>query len=138
MFAAYSRFEFALKEYGFLRANKDGIAHADWKDFSEQIDPEGIVERAAKDADVREMIANPPRVQIVRDKHLDWEERIPAPITKLDELLWAVKSVRNNLFHGGKRGDDPRDNSLCRASLIVLSLCLERHDGVRNIFEGKY
>jgi hypothetical protein len=138
MFVAYSRFEFALKECGFLRAGNDGIAHADWKRFAKAADLADVLKEAANDADVRAMIANPPQVQIVRGKFLAWEEKIAKPIKAVLPLLLAVKAIRDNLFHGGKHGEDPRDDALCRAALVVMSLCLDRYHEVRNVFEGKY
>jgi hypothetical protein len=60
------------------------------------------------------------------------------PIKSLLTFFLAVNQVRDNLFHGGKHGEDPRDDVLCRAARVVLELCLERHHEVRKAFEYKY
>lgn len=139
LFIAYSRFEFSLKENGYIRPDKDGIAHADWRAFAKEEALRDIFEEAKKDIDVRELIAKPPMTQITSNSQTwHWEERLPKPAPNLLALFLSVKTIRDNLFHGGKQGENPRDDQLCKAAWHVLQLCLDRHHAVRAMFEYKY
>lgn len=139
LFVAYSRFEFALKEAGYLARDDNGIARADWPRFAREKCLTDVMHVASKNPDVREMIARPPQSPITDDgKSWRWKECIEKPITSLLPFFLAVKQVRNNLFHGGKSGEDPRDDLLCRAAWSVLELCLKRHHAVRSAFEYRY
>ena len=139
LFVAYSRFEFALKEAGYILPDRRRIAHADWRSFANEECLKDVLQVAAADVDVREMIAEPPKVQASDDgKCWHWEETMEKPIQSLGAFFVATKRVRDNLFHGGKHGEDPRDDVLCRAAWAVLELCLKQHQAVRSMFEGKY
>jgi hypothetical protein len=138
LFVAYSRFEFALKECGYV-TSKPGIAYADWVSFAREDCLRDVMYEAAKNADVTELIQNPPRMQITNGKgSWGWDQENGKPVFTLKDFFEAIKQVRDNLFHGGKSGEDHRDEKLCRAAWAVLTLCLERHLGVRAMFEGRY
>ncbi|WP_119274884.1 hypothetical protein [Taklimakanibacter deserti] len=139
LFVGYSRFECALKECGYV-VPKAGIAHADWKRFAGEECLKDVMEIASDDADVKEMIADPPATQVTDgDGTWRWAAQIEAPIDALGQFFEAVKQVRDNLFHGGKHGENrERDDTLCRAAWVVLELCAERHPEVGSIFEYKY
>jgi hypothetical protein len=143
LFVVFSRFGFALKEHGFVAGRSGEDAKPDWDRFSEESVLKGFVEEIRQDTEVRELLDNPPMKQIVvchndGSKSCDWKAPTNRPDELMAQLLLAVRRVRNNFFHGGKHGEDARDERLCRAALRILSECLKRHDGVRNLFEGKY
>jgi hypothetical protein len=139
LFIAYSRFEFALKEARFLTRDGNGLVRANWKMFAKLSCLNDVLDVAAANSDVQEMLAKPPKLQVMKDgMYWDWEDRWTRPIADLNTFFNAVKQVCDNLFHGGKAGEDPRDDLLCRAAWHVLELCLERHHEVRMAFEGKY
>lgn len=139
LFVGYSRFEFALKETGYLARDKDGVARANWARFAKEDCLGDVMQEALQNPDARELAAEPPETQVTDDcKSWRWEPRMEKPVTTLFMFLVAAKGVRDNLFHGGKHGEDPRDDKLCRAAWHVLELCLKRHHEVRNAFEGKY
>lgn len=140
LFVAYSRMESALKQAGFVRPGPRRIAQADWRRFAEEPCLSDVLATASCDPDVQAMIADPPRTQIVRadGRSLEWQEQFPVPLASLEDLLGAVKQVRDNLFHGEKHGDDPRDELLCRAAWTIIKLCLERHHEVGNLFGYRY
>jgi len=125
-FYFFSRFEFCLKENGYLKSCKVGaIAEPGWDDFvkkySQTYDPSG---------EARWLLASPPEKQIVVAKgELRWRPvGVENCSSELDKVALMVKTVRNNLFHGGKHGaagwDDParmKDLLLnCRAILEQL------------------
>lgn len=107
-FLWFSRFEFALKENGKVRRGPHGVAQPDWDAFIR--DHEGTYEPTDL---ARELYDSPPDVQKFRNGGT-WEW---APLTfdqgqsELSKLVLVVKTVRNNLFHGGKHNsagwDDP-------------------------------
>jgi len=138
-FVAYSRFEFALKETSvFLTHDHDGTARPNWRAFSKHDALKDILVTLSDDPDVADLVSKPPMTQCTNGTNLDWRSDIEAPIRSVHNLLRATKTVRDNLFHGGKSGEDPRTDTLCRAALRVLMACLERHHDVRMAFEGKY
>jgi hypothetical protein len=138
LFAIFSRFEFSLKEEGFLLGAEGADASPNWDKFANLAELTDIVSALSKDTDVAFLIGRPPKTQIVTNKSLGWRAKIASPITRALDLLLAVRTVRNNLFHGGKSGENPDDEQYCRAATVVLMECLRRCDSVRYIFEGKY
>ena len=84
----------------------------------------------------------PPRKQVLeenqqvrfRDFTIDPAQR------RLQQLLLMVRTVRNNLFHGGKHlplgeVEPGRNESLVRSSLVVLRVCSELIPDVRESYE---
>ncbi|MGY2491137.1 hypothetical protein [Cupriavidus sp. CP313] len=106
-FLRFSRFEFALKENGKVKRGRRGVAQPDWDGF---VDDHESLYKLTDSA--RELLGSPPDVQIVKDGRA-WEW---APLTfdegesELSKLVLAVKTVRNNLFHGGKHSAAGWDN----------------------------
>lgn len=99
-FAVFSRFEFTLKETGFLRV-VNGRATPAWRQYGTSL-------------------SNPPQVQIGRET---WAHAPLRGKTRIAQALDAVTRVRNNLFHGGKHtphSPPGRDEKLIRTSLTLL------------------
>lgn len=138
LFTAYARFEFALKEGGFLAGKEGEKASPNWHDFAASKSLSNLLDELANDGDVAALVANPPRQQIVLNGSLGWMDALPAPIVSPRDLLLGAKAVRDNLFHGGKQGEDPRDEMLCRAAVKILFASLDRHPDVRARFNGEY
>lgn len=138
LFAAYARFEFALKEAGFLGGKEGDKASPNWQAFTPLKSLSNLLDELANNSDVAALIAEPPRQQIVLNGVLDWADGLPTPIATPRDLLLATKTVRDNLFHGGKQGEDPRDEMLCRAAIKILFASLDRHPDVKARFNGEY
>ena len=134
----FLRFEFALKECGYARKT-DGDAVVDWGRFAkEQLGPDFYEKvRASSEADT--MMKRPPLKQVVRDGKLHFDPS-RAPAKNVDELLTHVRTVRNNLLHGGKSGDPDgrRNGKLIAGAKWVVEEVLRRVEKVRNAFEGNY
>jgi hypothetical protein len=137
-FAAFSRFEYALKAAG-LRREKNGAAEPDWDRFAKEI-VEAFGERVAVDdflkSAVEALVSNPPRKQ--RD-NLSWAiVEHQGDAFGAANVLLIVRRVRNNLFHGGKAmrqgADGARDDQLVKNALVVLDRALVCHDLVRERF----
>ena len=91
-----------------------------------------------------ELLRNPPKKQTYIDNELSWQEfDFPFDSSDIQSLTLALRTMRNNLFHGGKHGEKTWDNA--DRVHFVLSRgvhCLERMgdlDGdVRAHFSGLY
>ncbi len=143
-FVIFSRFEYALKQAGFVRGNNH--VQPDWNRFAEQYG-EVFGNRAQNNQSVREAIRcfrqEPPRRQVLRSGQLGWEhtqedqqimrgEREPT----LPWLTIMVRRFRNNLFHGSKKmfDDRHRDLDLLEASFVLLGCWLDLDENVKRRF----
>jgi hypothetical protein len=107
----FSRFEFALKENAYIRKGPYGSAAPDWgrfeKDFAD-------VYTAPDEG--RELFRYPPQRQIfVPPSNYEWKiTDLSDKTSDLGKVILILKTIRNNLFHGGKHDqkdwDDPRRN----------------------------
>jgi hypothetical protein len=119
----YSRFEAALKENCYLKSKKPNVrADPDWdafiKAWQDKYAPSGEAQRLVKLA---------PKIQVVgQHGGLTWlDTPIERGASPLKEVVTMLQRVRNNLFHGGKKGadtwDDPkRTHELLEAARPIL------------------
>ncbi len=146
-FAYFSRFEFALKQSGYLNStSSENNAEAKWPDFANDLSKAAPtffdeIKRAGKAA---VLIDKPPEIQ---KGDLSWRPWGSDPRKKLEksaEFFCAICRVRNNLFHGGKSsslGSDPeRDIALLNACLFVLKkalekCCAQKNDKLRTVYD---
>ena len=131
-FAVFSRFEFALKEGGYVKG--EGRASPDWQRFAREVvldlpaDSPVAVSRGY-------LIAYPPQIQT---PNLKWKDVALQGKTDTAKALESIQRVRNNLFHGGKHppmSAPGRDAELVQASLAVLYAVLEQNDQLRTDYE---
>jgi hypothetical protein len=106
-FMTFARAEYALKEAGYLSTRK--VPQVQWDKFALKVGDRLLAsnEPAIKQA-IRYLVEHPPAKQVVKDKSLIWEprkwdKRKPDP----SFLILSVTTVRNNLFHGGKKIHGP-------------------------------
>jgi len=141
-FCVFSRYEFALKEAGFLTSiEAETNAKADWTCFSKRIQA-GYSQSQEQDfvEAANYLLDKPPERQYVKsDGSLGFKK--PTETRRdIDWLLTLICRVRNNLFHGGKfSGRDfysERDEILTRSSLIVLNSCLDWNEQVKKHYLG--
>jgi hypothetical protein len=122
-FFRFSRFEFALKENGYLESHSPGAkADPGWREFVERLQSQYSPSDAAK-----RLVALSPKEQVVgRGDSLKWEPVVLRDkVSELKEVVYLLKTVRNNLFHGGKHSeaswDDPvRMKQLLSTATTVL------------------
>lgn len=134
-FAVFSRFEFTLKESGFIRKDQQRVEPA-WWSFAERVSGYLCIKPNSELWEaVQYLTSEIPQVQISQD---EWS---PIPLhgkTQIENSIDAVIRVRNNLFHGGKHtphSPPGRDEKLVCSSLAVLYACLEQNDKLRQIYE---
>lgn len=131
-FIFFSRFEYALKEAGFVRPGRSNVAEPNWKAFANRMD---ALFQKDSDPDIASAIQyleeKPPQRQVFLDHKLVWQDQNrDATYSKTEWLSVLIRAVRNNLFHGAKTAYDPaRDLPLIANSLKILkhwvSLCPE-------------
>jgi hypothetical protein len=142
-FVVFSRFEFALKEVGYNTVDHYKNLLPDWKKFSSDAAPWFITIPEEYEQAIAYLLGNPPCRQIKRTgAPIEWlVQTYSAQTTNAVRILDAVKTVRNNLFHGGKHtphSPPGRDEELIKASLTVLRYCLVCADALRIEYEGGY
>jgi hypothetical protein len=129
-FIVFSRFEYALKRAGYVCGDNRRV-WADWDRFSSKLkDTFEPGKTSELQEAVRYLQDHPPKKQIVKAGRLDWREfERSESESPVQWLLRLVRTVRNNLFHGGKFEfpvqDPSRNAKLLQSCLIVLGACLE-------------
>lgn len=121
---------------GFLKSRKDGSAMPDWDKFAKEIS--GNFSAASRDFQqaISVLTTAAPRKQVVANDRLAWQDnKRGADETFEAFVLRMVRTVRNNLFHGGKYPDGPveevaRDRDLLSAGRRVLEECMKLHKGL--------
>ena len=141
-FWQFSAFECALKRAGYLRKDKE-YADADWEAFGAKLSGKfGEIQDQTFTAALEFLELAPPRRQVVRDGRLGWKVLSRSPEdTRETWAIRLVKTIRNNLFHGGKYPDGPieevgRDAQLLRAARAVLEVCSELEKEVHRHLEN--
>lgn len=115
----FSRFEFALKENQFLKNHTEGArAEPGWDQFiSSHEATYGLSDIGSQ------LVAAAPKRQIVGPHGIDFVpvgfDDHPSELAKVVRLL---KTVRNNLFHGGKHGAEGWDDP--QRILLLMDLCI--------------
>jgi hypothetical protein len=134
-FAVFSRFEFVMKENGFVQRGQDR-AHPDWDRFArETASSLRIAPGSDAAAAVEYLSGDPPLVQM---RNLSWQMAPLEGQTRVEQALHAVRRVRNNLFHGGKHtphSPPGRDEKLVQCSRSLIYACLEQDDNLSAAFE---
>jgi hypothetical protein len=135
----FSRFEFALKEAGFLKNKEVGDnAEVGWSGFIAQYRDNYQITSAAQ-----ALIDAKPQRQIVGVTELDFRDvGFNVGASDLERVVGLAKTVRNNLFHGGKHGSDywdqpERMRTLLSTTIDVLNE-LASMAGVQHDYESYY
>lgn len=114
----FSRFEFALKENKYLRNHTVGAnAEPGWDKFVLNFQNSYVLSDQAS-----ALLQEKPERQVVTAHHqLAWEEvDLSECKSQLERVVRVLKTVRNNLFHGGKSGCKGWDNP--ERTELLLSL----------------
>lgn len=140
-FAVFSRFEYALKRSGFLKRDA-GRAEPNWDAFVNSLGGRLVRVGDAQFIEARRiLLSKPPKTQVVAQGQLGWQDTEPRRGESEERyLLRLVRTVRNNLFHGGKYPFGPveeasRDKQLLRASNAILQACLALSPQVDSLFK---
>jgi hypothetical protein len=137
----FSRAEYALKSTQYAIGDVGRVDPA-WDRFANDIHADFV---AIADKSVSEasdyLLNHPPRKQVLegekigfRDQAIDYQQK------STQQLLKMIRTIRNNLFHGGKylplgEHEAGRNQKLIESSLIVLKVCINLHQEVRASYE---
>ncbi len=135
-FYRYSRFEFALKENGYLSDSRPGARAApDWHKFA--LGHYGAY-RISDEA--RALIEAAPKHQVVAPgDRLEWRNvDLNGWPGDLGNVVRVLQTVRNNLFHGGKHGADGWDDPARTARLLELGAAVLDHIAEETHLDGDY
>lgn len=145
-FAFFSRFEYALKRAKFLKpgsSNQAYQAEPDWDKYADELRGQfAKVDDGDFKAAYAYLRSNPPKKQVVKGNQINWNvSRQDKSESDEKYILRLVRTVRNNLFHGGKYpspvgpvGDVGRNNGLLESCIVVLDRCLILSPDVQKIF----
>ncbi len=133
------RFEFALKEEGYLHLNRFGRVAPNWDEFSDSMEEAlAIQHESALDDAIDFLTVEPPQVQTGA---CSWSNVPLRGAGRVAQALDAVQRVRHNLFHGGKHtphSPPGRDERLVRSSLLVLHGCLSADRNLQETYEQHF
>lgn len=149
-FLMFSRFEFALKNSGFVQSRRSRgrnetapAAEPNWEGFADSIRNQFTrVHTTNLDQACEYILLNPPMRQVVINGVVAWNSAGPNPsLSETERLLVLVRRIRNNLFHGAKFSneafeDTNRQERLLKGSLLILKECLRVSSRVKNIFDS--
>lgn len=138
-FILFSRFEYSLKRSGYCKADKD-IAEADWSLFANLIADKLFLNDTVEFKQAAEYMKLRPPSRQMRD--MTWkvkECKVNSPVGESRWLIDSVRTIRNNLLHGGKYPliviDEPaRNQLLLQHSMEVLYAFLACDQNVKEIF----
>ncbi len=126
-FATFARFEYALKRGGYVQGD-ERRAWADWDRFARDLaglEPKHVDPVLSSS---RYLLEHPPKKQVLIDGRLQWMDRAGGAGSTIGDLLLNVRTVRNNVFHGGKFPEGPIDEPLRDGQLVAD--CLSVLDGL--------
>lgn len=139
--AAFSRMEYALKSTGYALGNERKV-EPDWDRFANEIDAQFTQVVRENLSDAKNLLLNfPPRKQVLENGSVFFRDQVvDQNQAETQQLLRFVRTVRNNLFHGGKylpTGElEPRRNeALVNASLCIIRACINLNEGVKQSYE---
>ncbi|UQN37672.1 hypothetical protein MTR80_08220 [Alcaligenes aquatilis] len=139
--AVFSRMEYALKSTNYAVGGERGVDPA-WDSFANDIDYDFLALTHQHVIDARNyLLRHPPRKQILKDKQIGFVDQVIDPHqAKTQQTLLMVRTVRNNLFHGGKyspegKREAGRNHLLVKHAICVLLACSELNADVRSSFE---
>lgn len=139
-FYSFSRFEFALKECGYLESKKPGAkAKPAWSDFVEKWEDRYTISEAG-----RALLDENPKTQAVAASgDLDFVAvNFAEGSSDLRKVVDLSNIVRNNLFHGGKHGgegwDDPKRMMILLPIVLTLLSELAEFSGIEGDYLGTY
>lgn len=149
-FLTFSCFEFALKSSGLYKLpgrnddpNTGCRAEPDWDSFARSL--RDIFQTASSPQLAKAceyLLMNPPWREVVANGVLKWDAAAESDtLSDVEKLIWYIRRVRNNLFHGGKFSTLPvsdrrRNAELMEYSLVVLHECLRLSNSVRAEYEA--
>ncbi len=137
----FSRMEHALKSTGYAIGNEDKVEPA-WDRFANEIDQQFNQLEDKELIEAKNLLLNsPPRKQVLKEDQVKFKDQtVDQHQRTTQQIIRFVRTVRNNLFHGGKflpAGEEEagRNEVLVGASLKVIRACIELNGRVKQSYE---
>jgi len=141
-FVTFARFEYALKNSGFVAKGQElqkrllHVAKPDWNKFKRDVSAKFNKDSDPALSDACDyLLNNAPQTQVLWTENgtlvMGWETLPRGDENEAGYLLTLVKTVRNNLFHGGKFSDlsftelTDRNTRLLKSSILILEKYVE-------------
>jgi hypothetical protein len=138
--ATFARFEFALKKAGYAQGDNSSVSPA-WDSFANDVAKLDAATLAPVLNASQYLQQHPPKKQVLDHGLLRWVARKGTTGSAIGDVLMSVRTIRNNVLHGGKFPDGMvtdllRDEQLIRDCVAVLNglLGLPLPKDVGNIF----
>lgn len=139
--ATFSRMEYALKSTGYALGNTGKVEPA-WDRFANEIDARFNQLEDSELIDAKNLLlTSPPRKQVLQNHQVVFQiQTVDQNQRTTQQVLRFVRTVRNNLFHGGKylptgEMEVGRNEALVRASLKVIRACIALNATVQQSYE---
>ena len=134
----FSRFEYALKRAGFASGNTNSIS-ANWDRFYSRKEIKIFINTKI-DSNISSymyILKNPPKKQVLINNRIEWIDI--KYNSQIDAINLSIRTVRNNLFHGGKYplrpiSDELRNIDLLSACNNVMLSLLDFDTSIRQYF----
>jgi hypothetical protein len=112
------------------------MAEPNWRGFESGIRETALASESFKVV-AKRLIELAPRCQVVIAGKLGWQTAVQGNADDVEYALFLLRTVRNNLFHGGKYEhggpihDVARDTKILTAALALLGECYELDNRVQ-------
>lgn len=119
--ATYARFEYALKQAGYLKYDKLGAsAEAGWAGFAKDLGDAFLAECRNEPAVQVLFVAPPQLLKVEKDQAVAWKKA--RAVNGLADFLLVIGDVHKGLFHGASKVHAERDGVLIAAAQEALDM----------------
>ncbi|GGD39883.1 hypothetical protein GCM10012288_12370 [Malaciobacter pacificus] len=141
-FKLFSKMEYALKATGiqkYLKNDRNNNAFADWEEFISKNSSSFSLTYLSD----KYILNNPPKIQKVDNSgNLVFSNHWYSNSNDLKSAIEYLKTVRNNLFHGGKGTstefieDNTRNKELLKSSIEIIKYIKTLDSDVKSNFDN--
>jgi hypothetical protein len=139
--ASFSRAEYALKSTEYAIGNEGKVDPA-WDRYANEIHDDFIKIKDKRIVDAANyLLSYPPRKQVLAGNKIRFiDQTVDRNQKSTQQVIRMVRTVRNNLFHGGKflpngEQEPGRNQELVASSLIILKVCISLNAEVNASYE---
>ncbi|WP_137169898.1 hypothetical protein [Marinomonas sp. FW-1] len=139
--ATFSRMEHALKSTGYV-LGYEGKVEPSWDQFANEIHEQFDQLASEELVAAKNLLLNsPPRKQVLQRGQVIFQEQVLDQNQRTtQQIIRFVRTVRNNLFHGGKflptgEVESGRNEALVKSSLKIIKACIEVNERVKQSYE---
>ena len=133
-FKLFARYEFALKDMGYINVGRNDEPNPAWDRFANEIGEQLFsTDQDTIKESIDYILSSPPKRQVVIEGIAQWQD-VPNNERNSQALFGHIRRIRNNLFHGAKFNgtwfDPQRSEKLLSCGFNILSYCIELNDEI--------